>query len=243
MTPPDDYRDEVSNTEFVDQDVERLITGRTPDDPDLRELAGFFAALRAERASTPSDAESERIAAVAAEIVRTSRQERARQTSGGHLVSPGRRPSWRPARAAFALSGFFLLIAALGLGLAANMSIPGDPLYSVDLALEAVGIGNGTVDERLVEADALVAAGNQNSALILLGETYEKALANGDADGADKTDRQIISVSSGGNGDTAIAQAKVDRLRQFLAENGGPGVGLDGDEFARALQEIVNSDS
>ncbi|MEA1902726.1 MAG: hypothetical protein U9N56_04290 [Actinomycetota bacterium] len=242
MSHPDDYSNEVSNTEFVDQDVERLVTGRSPDDPGLGELTSWIEALRSESLFVPSNDSSERMAAQAAAIVRSDQTTMPRVASRGNIARPDRRPSLRPARAAFALSGFALLLAAVAIGFVAHTSVPGDPLYAIDLAMEQIGIGDGTVNERIDEADTLVAAGDQIEALILLGKTYERAAANGNLAGAEQAERRLATVSTVPSGTSLVLASRVERLREFIAENAGPGVGLDGDDFYRALEDIAREE-
>lgn len=239
MSSSDDYMNEVSSTEFVDQDVERLIAGQSPEEPGLADLTPWIEALRSEGTLAPSSGESEQLAARAAAIVLSGQNTRHRGSLRGHIARPDRRPSWRPARAAFALSGFALLLATIGLGFLAHASVPGDALYAIDLAMEEIGIGDGTVGERIVEADALVSAGDRIEALVLLGETYERAATRGDLIGAEQAERRLVAVASSPSGASAVVTARVDRLREFIAENAGPGVGLDGEEFDRALAEIA----
>lgn len=241
MSPSDDYRDDVSNTEFVDQDVERLITGRSPLDPKLDDLTPWIEALRSEGSFVPSSEASEQFSVSAAAVVRSGQPAALDIETTENIARPGRRPSWRPARAAFALSGFALLIAALALGLLAHTSVPGDPLYGVDLAMEQVGLGDGKVDERIEEADALLTAGDQIEALVLLGATYERAATDGDAVGAERAQNHLTSVASA-SGISAAVRARVEQLREFMAANAGPGIGLDGDEFERALEDIARQE-
>jgi hypothetical protein len=62
-----------------------------------------------------------------------------------------------------------LLVVALGglsgVAYAANGASPGDVLYGLDRALEAVGIGNGGASERISEAISLVTGGNPGQGL------------------------------------------------------------------------------
>lgn len=74
MSRSDDYRDDVSATEFVDQDVERLISGENPGDPEMAELAPVMDALRSYRTVVPSIDAPEHLVAQAAALVRSRRQ-------------------------------------------------------------------------------------------------------------------------------------------------------------------------
>lgn len=87
----------------------------------------------------------------------------------------------------------------------------------------------------------MVAAGDHERAFVLLGQTLEDAEARGDSEGAQQTQERIVVVASASNGDSVVVIARVEILKQFLAENKEPGVGLDGDDFTRALSEIGTS--
>ena len=78
--------------------------------------------------------------------------------------------------------------------------MPGDLLYGIDIALEAFGIGDGSIDERIQESDILVAAGDHERAFVLLGQTLEDAEASGDSEGAQQTQERIVVVASASNG-------------------------------------------
>ena len=240
MTQYDDYESDVSNTEFVDHDVERLITGQRPKDPAFAELAAFVEALGSFRPVAPSTGAQESLVARAVAIVR-SEEEQPATVPRGFIDRRDRRPSWLPARAAVALGAFVLLIGVSIVAAAAHGAVPGDPLYGIDIALEAMGIGDGSVGERITESEVLVAAGDHERAFILLGETLENAQASGNAIGAQQAQERIVVVASVSNGGSAVIKARVERLQRFLAENKEPGVGLDGDEFSRALSEIGTS--
>ena len=240
MTHYDDYESDVSNTEFVDHDVERLITGQRPKDPAFAELTAFVEALGSFRPVAPSTGAQESLVARAVAIVR-SEEEQPATVPRGFIDRRDRRPSWLPARAAVALGAFVLLIGVSIAAAAAHSAVPGDPLYGIDIAMEAMGIGDGSVGERIAESEVLVASGDHERAFILLGQTLENAQTSGNAIGALQAQERIVVVASASNGGSAVIKARVERLQRFLAENKEPGVGLDGDEFSRALSEIGTS--
>ena len=229
------------NTEFVDHDVERLISGQRPIDPAFAELTAFVDALRSFGTVAPSTVASESLASRAAANVRSGQNRELEVVPRGLIDRRGRRPSWLPARAALALGAFALLIGVSIVAAAAHSAAPGDPLYGIDIALEAMGIGDGSVDERIQESEVLVAAGDHERAFILLGQTLENAQAGGNFSGAQQTQERIVVVASASNGGSAVVIARVERLQRFLAENKELGVGLDGDDFSRALSEIGTS--
>jgi hypothetical protein len=70
------------------------------------------------------------------------------------------RRSKRVQRVAFAGAVFLVLVGlSPGLAYAADGAKPGDLLYGLDMAFEAVGFDNGGAAERLSEVEALIAAG------------------------------------------------------------------------------------
>src|SRR5690606_1103504 len=54
---------------------------------------------------------------------------------------------------------------SVGLAAAADRSSPGDLLYTLDLALERIGIGAGGIQERIDEVDALIASDRPEDAV------------------------------------------------------------------------------
>lgn len=66
-----------------------------------------------------------------------------------------------------------MLVAMTGVGVAADRAVPGDVLYPLDRALEAVGLTSPLVEERLLEAIALTERGE----MVLAVETANEALA------------------------------------------------------------------
>lgn len=66
-----------------------------------------------------------------------------------------------------------MLVSMTGVGVAADRAIPGDVLYPLDRALEAVGLTSPLVEERLLEAISLTERGE----MVLAVETANEALA------------------------------------------------------------------
>ncbi|MBW3666587.1 MAG: hypothetical protein KY394_03220 [Actinobacteria bacterium] len=144
---------------FSDQDVELLLSGRMPESEDLARLAPILEALHARRSSLSEERVS-RFAAKAAEIAISTRQDRA------HPAAP-ERAATRPRRFVLALrqkmatglAAVLLLSGMTGVAVASDHSAPGDALYGLDRALEAVGVGDGGAVERIAEAQALFQSG------------------------------------------------------------------------------------
>lgn len=239
----DDYRYDVTDTEFVDQDVERLISGESPRDPELASLTHWIEALRSYRTVVPSIGAPEQLVVTAAAAVRSGQKAHLDLVPVRTDVRPDRRPSWLATRAAAALATFILLIGVSAVAFAAHVSIPGDALYGLDRALEALGIGDGSITERLVEADTLVAGGDDLGAFALLGEIIERETDIGNDAAASIVQRHLEDVTMATSSDSVAALEKVERLRVFIEENKGVGVGLDGDDFSEGLTSIVRDGS
>ena len=137
--------------QFADEEIDRLIESQIASDPELADLARFLTELRSEHIIEPSPAEVERLARSTAAVVRSRLAP----------VRPSLR-SQRPRSRLTALrtysttaTAMLALVVFSGLGLAANASVPGDFLYGLDLAMERVGIGAGSLEERFSEAEVL----------------------------------------------------------------------------------------
>jgi hypothetical protein len=131
--------------------------------------------------------------------------------------------------------------AMTGVALAADSAIPGDALYGLDRALEAVGIGAGSTEERLDEAEMLATVGKTDEAV----DHAVLALAEG-ADASDAMARQALEAIAGltlGSEDRSALIA----LLAYISENAGDELGADGREFGQAVaalaREVGSSDS
>ena len=67
-------------------------------------------------------------------------------------------------------SGAFMLVSMTGVGVAADRAIPGEFLYPLDRALEALGVSSDLVEERLQEAIALLERGEMALAIATSNE-------------------------------------------------------------------------
>lgn len=214
MSHFDDYSFEMPATRLKDRDVERILT-RSPDVPDdLAALEQFVAALSSDM-DVPRDVDH--MATSLAAVARAPRRPRAH----------GLR------RMAVLAAAMAILLAFSGVAMAADGSAPGDPLYGIDRALEAVGIGNGGVDERLTEFDQLHAE-SEHEAYAFLAEYMESA------DGPDAAKAQQHLESAVANANSETAQEKVAALREFIEENQGED-GLNGKDFGQGVADIARS--
>lgn len=209
----------MSPTRLEHGDVEALLTRTLVGREDLADLEKFLAVISGEP-SPPRDVQQ--MGSALAATARSSRR------SAGRGVR----------RLATLAAAGAILLATSGIALAANGSSPGDSLYGLDRALERVGLGAGGVEERVIEFDALMARGSDGDAFVFMAEVIEAAPG---------PDAQVglrhLELAIADSGDSpSEAQEKVAALHIFIAENLGPGFGLDGKEFGQAVAEIARTD-
>jgi hypothetical protein len=98
--------------------------------------------------------------ALFAAAARESRVTPLERFANEHLTAPKDRRAQLLRRVAIAGMAVWAFVAmSSGLAYAANGAKPGDLLYGLDRAFEAVGFGDGGVTERLTEVEALITAG------------------------------------------------------------------------------------
>jgi hypothetical protein len=133
----DDDQSDMTTQDFTPDETERLIAGRgTSIDP---AVADAISALRHGALIAPSDEYVAKVAALAAAEV-------------PQAATPASAvPVWRRRLvAALAVAGV-MVVGGAGMASAADSANPGDALYSLDRALENIGIGDGGADERYDE--------------------------------------------------------------------------------------------
>ena len=114
-----------------------------------------------------------------------------------------------------------------GVAYAADGAVPGDFLYGLDRALEAVGIGNGASSERLIEVTELVEQGHADHGL----QHAATIVTNPDAQAA------LLSAAERiGAPDEAAAHEDVAALLTYLADHEGSVDGATVAEMARAIK-------
>ncbi len=154
----------MPRSKMSNSDVERLLCGKLPEDTALTPLVPMVSAFRNIRWPAPPDKAVVRVAREAAAIARS--------------VSPRATPKPKPtarrrqfaARAvqrglATGLATVMLVSGLAGVAVASDDAAPGDFLYSIDRALESVGVGDGGATERISEAWALFERGEVAEAL------------------------------------------------------------------------------
>lgn len=142
-----------------------------------------------------------------------------------------RRPSFMGrlrTRAAAAVAATLMSVGGLGgVAYAANGATPGDFLYGLDRALEAVGVGNGGASERISEAIVLAQHGSpshglEHAAKVVPDDTGAGSALLAAAEGMD------LEVSS-------EVQDEVMALLTYLSDNVGSIDGQTVADFARAI--------
>lgn len=193
----------MATGQLSDGEIEGLLRGAPDVAGDSAKIAQVLNTLRGQGVPGP-DADYTELYAAAARESRLTPLERfamERVPAGRDLRTLVLR------RAAMPIAGLVMLVAlAGGLAYAANGAKPGDLLYGLDRAIEAIGIGDGGSDERLAEALALAA---------LEAEGFEEELAAG-----------AVGIGSGSadRGEEPAASDSAERK---------PLGSLDGDEASR----------
>ncbi|MEX2423617.1 MAG: hypothetical protein WD990_06535 [Acidimicrobiia bacterium] len=99
---------------------------------------------------------------------------RAEQIAARAITRAHRRSSVGRRLAVAVSTGAFMLVSMTGVGVAADRAVPGDFLYSLDRALEALGFSSDLVEERLLEAITLADRGDMALAIKTANEALEE---------------------------------------------------------------------
>lgn len=155
-----------------DQDIETLLSGLEPAEEGLNHLALAVRTLHRVGPMSVHEANISALAAQAAELARAAKEIR---PTRANLPKPEKRGLGFTLRRRLAggLAAAVFLSGMTGVAVAADGARPGDVLYGLDRALEAVGIGAGGAAERVAEARALLEAGELSSAITQLTEVFE----------------------------------------------------------------------
>ena len=164
----------MKETKTTPADSERLLSGGTPQSNALCRLEPHLKALKRLRRGVPTDAQVERFAFAAARVV-ASTEPRAVGPAAVSGASRLRSSRLRLRLAATSAALVLVLCASAGVAYAADQAVPGDTLYDLDRALENIGLGDGGLQERLIEASQLVDRGRIQEGLTLAGEALAAA--------------------------------------------------------------------
>lgn len=201
---------------LTDHEIEMLLSGSSTSD-EHADLQWFLATLGDVNTVPPHD-----IGHMATALASAARSSR---------------PTVRPRRAVRRLvavaASIGLLLAMSGIALAADGSAPGDFLYGVDRAFELIGVGDGGVDERIEEIDALLDRGDDARAYDLLEEVMESA-AQGDAT---KAQAHLEARAVANERSAEVAEENVAELHRFIDANKKKGVGADGQDFGQGVAD------
>lgn len=171
MSDYDVYEGEMPNRSLSDRDVEALLSGAVPEQQDLARFGGVLRSLHDTAPVKPSEEAVATFAAHAAELAVVPPGDEADPT-------PRNGPTRRLARGlhrklAGGLAAAVVLAGMSGVAVAADGAHPGDLLYGLDRAMEAVGLGDGGPTERITEAQTLFNEGQVDEAIAHAAEAVK----------------------------------------------------------------------
>ena len=213
-----DLRDRRPKDTLGEFEIELLLRGTPTMSEDLADLEVFVASLSGQ-VERPAD-----VGYMATALAATAR---------------ATRRSPRPAlRRVMALAASVAVLFALsGVAIAADGAVPGDLLYGVDRAMERIGIGDGGVDERIVEFDALIERGRHQDAFDILDEFAESAPEVE----ASRAQRHIELAATKSNVIADAAQEKVAAKQQLIEDNRGNDGAGNGRDFGQGVSDEAQS--
>lgn len=226
MSRHDVYQDEMPRNVLSDQDIETLFRGFESAEESLNHLT---LAVRALHRVGPMSIHEEKLEALAAEAAVLTRAAKEIRPTRADLPKPEKRMfgSTLKRRLAGGLAAAVMLSGMTGVAVAADGARPGDALYGLDRALEAVGIGAGGAAERLAEARALLEAGEVSNAITQVAEVVEET---GAFDGEETFSPEAVRASEALRG-----------AAQNIADTGrGPGATGTRTEVAQILTRIAD---
>jgi hypothetical protein len=238
----DVYEGDMLNQRFSDAEMERLLTGQTPENPELALLGTVLAAVHVVEPTEPSD---ERVAEFAANAAALAREHMPETKADSNPVRRRKALATIQERLAVAAVAMFVLVGMSGLAVAADAAAPGDALYGIDRVLEKIGINDGAAGERIAEAGALASRGQVTEAIghavSAIEDPANDDTATSDSQAATALREAAVSVESGGN-EAASEEVRVSvsaMLSEMAELIGDPD--LDGAEFGRRVSEMARS--
>ena len=223
MSRYDDYEAEMALATLSDLEMERLLSGMTPENDEAAQLVALLDLIRAEGDRSPSEGAVVRVANQAASLTRAA------PTVGVPTRPSGRIAVWRLRPQIAVVVGAIVVIGAFsGVAVAADGAVPGDVLYGIDRALEKIGIGAGAAEERLEEARRLLSEGESSEALRHATEVLtegEDGPAAGDARAALEDAAVTVDMTISRR---ALRPGKMSTISSTSGANHGNDVGADG---------------
>lgn len=208
----------MSSTTFSERDIERFLTGEQPEDRALAELMPEVLAWHRSHVREPSEAE---IASFAAEASRLALTNRPPPPDADVASSSARSGVFLRLRYQMgaALAALFLLAGMTGVAAASDAAAPGDALYGLDRALEAIGINDGQAAERIAESQVLLDRGETAAAVEHAVEALE------------------------GEGTEEAAKALSDAAQRLSAEDKGENARTTLDNVAKMLSWMASTET
>lgn len=223
-----DYADDM-RASWSPEDSETVLRGHRPESTDAARLVPAIAALRSRAHGT---ADSSAVAAMASLLAEAAlaptapARSRASRPVAAHPVAPWRRR--------VSIAGVVAILASAGLAgtaAAADGAAPGDALYGVDRALEAIGIDNGGSGERLHEAGKLAGNGDMQGALHHAAEALE---GEGDASSSEALLAAADQVAANTSANSAEVRARVAEMLEWMATTD-----VRGKDFGQAVSSYA----
>jgi hypothetical protein len=222
----------LDSSPLSDTQAEALLDGTTGSSGDLEPIAEVLGSIRAS-AQPELDADFSALIAVAARESRVTRIER---FANEHAAPRTERRAQLVQRVAFSGAAFLLLVGiSPGLAYAADGAKPGDLMYGLDRAFEVVGMENGGATERLVEAEALIAAG------ALADGLRHASAALGANPGTDEARAALTAAAArleAGADSQGFEAGQVAALIGYLHKAVASGWGVDGQMVAEMAQGL-----
>lgn len=213
------------------EDTEAVLRGHIPESADAARLVPAIAALQARAHGTVNAAA---VAAMATTLAQASLEP---ATGAKRSQARAGQPTTRSAatwRRRVSLAGVIALLGSAGLAAtaaAADGAAPGDALYSVDRALESVGIGSGGSRERLSEAEKLVDEGEVDAALHHVAEALQ-------GEGDDSSSAALVAaaeqLAANGSENSAEVHARVAEMLRWMSE-----ADVKGSEFGQTVSDYA----
>jgi len=231
---------------FSDQDVERLFCGEKPNNQALATLSPVLSAFQSVSWPSPSEERVIRFATKAAEVAQAAELE---PTTG----SPrrGSQSGWLPSLSRGLATGVASILVFSGMtaiAIASDDAAPGDALYGIDRALEAVGIGDGSAAERIAEARVLFDRGEVTAAIDHASEAITDS--GGDDDVPDFSPEEANAAAAlqaaadkVQANDQAQSQQVRDAVAAMLAEMAAmmQDPAIEGKDFGQKVAELAGT--
>ena len=209
----------MSKSQISDRDIERFFSRQKPEDEVLAELMPRLHEWHARQVRNPSNDQVKVFAVEASQIALASRPEQP-TTAAATRTRSGRRLLRRLSyQLGVGLAALVLVSGMTGVAVASNEAAPGDALYGVDRALEAVGINNGGAAERIAEAQVLLSRGQPADAV-------EHAI-------------EALEVTEGDSENLQSAQVLRDVAEKLRAKDNGSENSQDVHERVAAMLELI----